>query len=82
MREFLARRGWVWQSVAVQQIAAMQRGDVRRLILLENLPLLTQPGRLLVKTSRKHVTAIIDGVVRDAVDPRGGVIWGWYEESA
>jgi hypothetical protein len=46
-----------------------------------DVPTLTRARRLLVKVSQKHVTSIIEGVVRDTVDPRARLIWGWYERA-
>jgi hypothetical protein len=42
--------------------------------------MLTQARRLIAKVSRKHVISIIYGVIHDAIDPRGRLAWGWYDE--
>jgi hypothetical protein len=70
---FLAARGWSWAPT-------MAIGSGCQIHLCpEELP----PGRLIVRVS-KHITAVIDGVIRDTHDPsRNGTrcVYGfWYPE--
>ena len=71
---FLAARGWGWAPT-------MTIGSGCNVHLCpEELP----PGRLIVRVS-KHITAVIDGVIRDTHDPsRNGTrcVYGyWYPDA-
>jgi hypothetical protein len=70
LRRYLAALGWRW-------VPTMRIGSGRTVHLrAEELP----AGHLVVSLS-KHVTAMVDGVIRDTYDPsRGGTrcVYGYY----
>lgn len=71
-RTYLADLGWEW--VPTMGIGTGCQVHLRA----DELP----PGRLIVRTS-KHVTAVVDGVIRDTHDPsRGGTrcVYGYWRK--